>query len=138
MGYVCIYVCMCIYDSVIPIYIETQFSKQLSYDEGQIKLLHMGFGSNLSPGVATDFQKAVSNHSISKVNSNSIIYQKSGLFCVESYSLLFCAEDLAWQYLSCSHGCFKIQEPRSSADLVRHSYYQQSAFCLSAATPHYA
>lgn len=136
--YVCIYVCMCIYDSVIPIYTETQFSKQLSYDEGQIKLLHMGLGSNLSPGVATDFQKAVSNHSTSKVNSNSIIYQKSGLFFVESYSLLFCGEDLAWQYLSCSHGCFKIQEPRSSGDLVRHSCYQQSAFCLSAATPRYA
>lgn len=78
--YVCIYVCMCVYDSVIPIYTETQFSKQLSYDEEQIKLLHMGLGSNLSPGVATDFQKAVSNHSTSKVNSNSIIYQKNGLF----------------------------------------------------------
>lgn len=121
---------MCIYDSVIPIYTETQFCKQLSYDEGQIKLLHMGLGSNLSHGVATDFQKAVSNHSTSKVNSNSIIYQKSGLFSVESYSLLFCGEDLAWQYLSCSRGCFKIQKPRSSGDLVRHSYYQQSAFCL--------
>lgn len=51
-------VCVCIYTH--DIYIS---SKWLSFDELQIKLLRMSSDSNLSPGIATGFLKAVSNHS---------------------------------------------------------------------------
>lgn len=49
--------CVCIYTHTIYI-----SSKWLSFDELQIKLLHMSSDSNLSPGIATGFLKAVSNH----------------------------------------------------------------------------